>query len=145
MRYIQWKSGVVFDSGTFLQRCSAFHPIEGNPSLKGDTHCQTYRNSFRGCPPLSLFLRDIEHHHPILEIYHGQGCQFSDLSLISDFLRIKEACIKLIKYSQNMDKISIVSQGRLDSGKGLHYPSLNTVSLHLNQFRLFQTKFRLSE
>ena len=28
-----------------------------------------------------------------------QGCQFSDFSLISDFLRIKENSIKLIKYS----------------------------------------------
>ena len=28
-----------------------------------------------------------------------QGCQFSDFSLISDFLRIKENDIKLIKYS----------------------------------------------
>ena len=27
-----------------------------------------------------------------------QGCKFSDLSLISDFLRIKECGMKLIKY-----------------------------------------------
>ena len=65
-----------------------------------------------------------------------QGCQFSDLSLISDFLRIKETDIKLIKYSQNMDKISIVSKDRLDNWKGLDNPSLNTVSTLLNQFRL---------
>ena len=43
-----------------------------------------------------------------------QGCQFSDFSLISDFLRIKETGVKLIKSSQNMDKISIVSK---DNGK----------------------------
>ena len=65
-----------------------------------------------------------------------EGCQFSDFSLISDFLRIKELGIKFLKYSQNMDKISIVSKDRLDSGKGLDNPSLNTVSTHLNQFRL---------
>ena len=64
-----------------------------------------------------------------------QGCQFSDFSLISDFLRIKESGIKLIKCSQNMD-ISIVSKDRLNNGKGLDNPSLNTVSTHLNQFRL---------
>ena len=65
-----------------------------------------------------------------------QECQFSDLSLISDFLRIKESGIKFIKYSQNMDNITIVSKDRLDNGKGLDNPSLNTVSTHLNQFRL---------
>ena len=59
-----------------------------------------------------------------------QGCQFSDFSLISDFLRIKENGIHLIKYSQNMNKISIVSKGRLDSDKGLDKPSLNTGSKH---------------
>ena len=59
-----------------------------------------------------------------------QGCQSSDFSLVSDFLRMKETGIKLIKYSQNMDKISIVSKDRLDSGKGLDNPSLNTVSKH---------------
>ena len=62
-----------------------------------------------------------------------QGCQFSDFSLISDFLRIRETGTKLIKYSQN---ISIVSKDRLDSVKGLDNPSLNTVSTHYNQFRL---------
>ena len=70
---------------------------------------------------------------------HGhlnQGCQFSDFSLISDFLRIKKSGIKLIKYSQNMDNISIISKDRLDNGKGLDNPSLNTASTHLNQFRL---------
>ena len=65
-----------------------------------------------------------------------QGCQFSDFSLISDFLRIKETCIKLIKYGQNMDNISIVSKDRPAIGKGLDNTSLNTVSTHLNQFRL---------
>ena len=59
-----------------------------------------------------------------------QGCQFSDLSLISDFLRIKESGIKLIKYGKNMDKVLIVSKERLDSGKGLDNPSLKTVSKH---------------
>ena len=34
-----------------------------------------------------------------------QGCQFSDFSLISDFLTIEETGIKLIKYGKNMDKI----------------------------------------
>ena len=58
-----------------------------------------------------------------------QRCQFSDFSLISDFLRIKETGIK---YSQNMDNISIISKDRLNSGKGLDNPSLNTVSTHLN-------------
>ena len=63
----------------------------------------------------------------------GQGCQFSDFSLISDFLRIRETCITL---SKNMDNISIVSKDRLDDGKGLDNPSLRTVSTHLNHFRL---------
>ena len=58
---------------------------------------------------------------------YSQGCQFSDFSLISDFLRIEETCIKLIKYSQNMDNISIVSKDRLAIGKGLDNASLNTV------------------
>ena len=52
------------------------------------------------------------------------------------FFENKETCIKLIKYSQNMDDISIVSKDRLDNGKGIDNPSLNTVSTHLNQFRL---------
>ena len=38
--------------------------------------------------------------------------------------------MKLIKYSENMDKISVVSIDKLDSGKGLDNPSLNTVSTH---------------
>ena len=60
-----------------------------------------------------------------------QGCQFSDLSLMSDFLKIKETVIKLMPvYGQNMDKISIVFKDRLDSGKGLDNPSLETVSKH---------------
>ena len=59
-----------------------------------------------------------------------QGCQFSDFSLISDFFRIKETGIKLIKYDQNMAKISIVSKDRLDSSKRLDNPSLKTVSKH---------------
>ena len=59
-----------------------------------------------------------------------QGCQFSDFSLISDFLRIKKSGIKLIKYGKNMDKISKVSKDRLDSGKRLDNPSLKTVSKH---------------
>ena len=62
------------------------------------------------------------------------GCQFSDLSLISDFLRIKESGIKID--SQNMDNIAIVSKDRLDNGKGLDNPSLNTVSTHLTPFKL---------
>ena len=61
---------------------------------------------------------------------HCQGCQLSDFSLISGFLRIKKSGIKLIKYGQNMDTISIVSKDRPHSGKGLHYPSLRTVSKH---------------
>ena len=59
-----------------------------------------------------------------------QGCQFSDFSLIYDFLKIKESGIKLIKHSQNMDNISIVSKNRLNNGKGLDNPSLNTVSTY---------------
>ena len=59
-----------------------------------------------------------------------QGCQFSDFSLISDFLRMKKTCIKLIKSGQNIDKFSIVSKDRLDNGKGLDNPSLITVSKH---------------
>ena len=51
-------------------------------------------------------------------------------------MRIKETGIKLIKYSQNMDNISLVSKDKLDNGKGLDNPSLNTVSTHVNQFRL---------
>ena len=48
----------------------------------------------------------------------------------------QETGIKLIKYSQNMDKISKVSKDRFDSSKGLDNPFLNTVSTLLNQFRL---------
>ena len=59
-----------------------------------------------------------------------QGCQFSDFSLISDFLRIKKTCIILIKSGQNINKFSIVSKGRLDNGKGLDNPSLITFSKH---------------
>ena len=63
-------------------------------------------------------------------VYLPQGCQFSD------FLRIKESGMKFIKYSHDMDNISIVSKDRFNNGKGLDNPSLNTVSTHLNQFRL---------
>ena len=45
-------------------------------------------------------------------------------------MRIKENGIKLSKYSSNMDKTSVVSKDKLDSGKGLDNPSLNTVSKH---------------
>ena len=59
------------------------------------------------------------------------------LSLILDFLRIKESGIKSIKYSQNTDNISIVSKDRLDNiGKQLDDPPLNTASTHLNQLKL---------
>ena len=64
-----------------------------------------------------------------------QGCQFSDLSLISDFLRIKKTCIKLIIMWSNINKISIVSIDRLDSVKWLDNPSLIIVSKQQNQFR----------
>ena len=64
------------------------------------------------------------------EITYEQGCQFSDFSLISDFLRIKKTCIKLIKSGQNIVKFSMVSKDRLDNGKGLDNPSLITVSIH---------------
>ena len=66
--------------------------------------------------------------YPTCSTYYIEGCQFSDFSLISDFLRIGETGIKLIKYGQNIDQISIVSNYRLDSGNGLDKPSLNTVS-----------------
>ena len=46
------------------------------------------------------------------------------------FFEKKETGIELKKYGQNMDKISIVSKDRLDSGKGLDNPSLKTVSKH---------------
>ena len=59
-----------------------------------------------------------------------QECQFSDYNLILDFLRIRETGIKLIKYSQSMDNISIVSRTGLTMAKGLDNPSLNTVSIH---------------
>ena len=65
-----------------------------------------------------------------LWVHNIERCQFSDFSLISDFLRIKETGIKLMKYCQNMEKISIVFKDRLDSGKGLDNPSLETVSKH---------------
>ena len=48
--------------------------------------------------------------------------------------------MKLIKYGKNMDKISIVSEDWLDSGKRLDNPSLKTVSKHLKPV---QTFFRL--
>ena len=54
--------------------------------------------------------------------FYLQGCQFSDFSLISDFLRIKETGIKLIKCGKNMDKILKVFKDRLDSGKRLDNP-----------------------
>ena len=66
----------------------------------------------------------------LISIFVLQECQFSDFSLISDFWRLKETGIKLIKYGQNMDKIPIVSKEMLDSGKGLDIPLLNTVSKH---------------
>ena len=49
--------------------------------------------------------------------------------LSSDF-RLRETGIKLIKYSQNIDKVLIVTEDRLDSGKGLDNPSPNTVFKH---------------
>ena len=52
---------------------------------------------------------------------------------MSDFrfvFRIKETGIKLIKYGQNTNKISMISKDRLDSDKRLDIPSLNTVSKH---------------
>ena len=65
---------------------------------------------------------------------------FRDVSFqtLSLFLRIKETGTKLIKSCQNMDNISIVclSKDRLDSGKELDNPSLNTISTHLDQIRL---------
>ena len=64
------------------------------------------------------------------QIHIKQGCQFSDFSLISDFFRIKECGMKLIKDGKIMDKILIVSKDRLDSGKGLDNPSLKTVYKH---------------
>ena len=62
----------------------------------------------------------------------GKTSGMSVFRLKSDFrfLRIKENGIHLIKYSQNMNKISIVSKGRLGSDKGLDNPSLNTGSKH---------------
>ena len=60
----------------------------------------------------------------------GQGCKFSDFSLISDFFKNKKTCIKLIKCGQNKYKISIISKDSLDSGKWLDNPSLFTVSKH---------------
>ena len=59
-----------------------------------------------------------------------QGCQFSDLSLISELLRIKETGIKLNKYGQSMDNILVVSKDKLDRGTWLDNPSLNAVSEH---------------
>ena len=58
------------------------------------------------------------------------GVTFSDLSLSSDLLRVKRICIKFIKSGHNIDKVSIVSKGRLDNGKGLDNPSLITVPKH---------------
>ena len=54
----------------------------------------------------------------------------------SDFLKIKETGVKVIKYGPNMDKTSIASKDMLDGGIGIDNPSLNTVSTHVNQFRL---------
>ena len=59
---------------------------------------------------------------------YNQGCQFSDLSLISDFLRSKGTCTKLIKFGQNKDTSSKVSNERHNSGKGFAILSLNTVA-----------------
>ena len=64
----------------------------------------------------------------------SQGCQFSDFSLISDFLRRKGTGIKLIKFCQNRDKSSKVSKDRLNSGKGFAILSLNTVVFKSVQF-----------
>ena len=61
--------------------------------------------------------------------FEDQGCQFSDFNLISDFLRLKETSIQVIKYSQNMD-ILIVSKDMIDIS------IIHTVSKHVNQFRL---------
>ena len=58
---------------------------------------------------------------------------------------MKETGIKLIKYGQNMDKMSIVSIDMLGSGKRLDNPSLNTVLNIKTSSDYLQTKFRLSE
>ena len=71
-----------------------------------------------------------------------QGCHISDLSLVSDFLRIKETGTKLTKYGQNMGKSSIVPIDMLKrygndilSGpwQGFENSSLNAVSVYQNQ------------
>ena len=64
---------------------------------------------------------------------NNQGCQFSDFSLISDFLRTAKTSIKIDQmWSKYMYiyKISKVSKDRLDSDKWLENPCLNTVSKH---------------
>ena len=76
--------------------------------------------------------------------YYMNRCQFSDFSLISDFLRIKKTCIKLIKSGQNIDKFSIVSKGRLDNSKGLDNLGLQFLNIKTS-LDFLQTKFRLSE
>ena len=63
-----------------------------------------------------------------MSLYCSQGCQFLGFSL-SDFrfFEKKENGIKLIKYGQNKDKIAIVPDDRLNSGKGVGNPYLKTV------------------
>ena len=66
--------------------------------------------------------------HHLYVLY--RDVSFHTLVCFQIFFRIKETGIKLIKYDQNMDKISLLSKDRLYSGKRLDTPSLNTVSKH---------------
>ena len=52
------------------------------------------------------------------------------------FFRIKETCIKLIKYGQNMDKISILSKDRLAIPKGWIIQYLHTHVVFSNNCRV---------
>ena len=59
-----------------------------------------------------------------------QGCQFSDFSLISDFFENKGNRHTIDQIWSKHGQSQIVSRDRLESGKGLDNPALNTVSKH---------------
>ena len=73
------------------------------------------------------------------------GCHFSDFSLISDFSKRRGTDIKLIRYDQNRDNMSIVPKDGLNSDKRFGNLSLNTTATHYISPHYLQTKFTLSE
>ena len=91
-----------------------------HPAPRKSKRCNTGKNKLQEYSYHSVFLDlskflSIMKSTAISNIIRGgcisiyQVCQFSDFSLISDFFRVKETGIKLIKCGKNMDNISMVS------------------------------------